>query len=89
MGCCYIGRGRFKKDNEIILDNDEDGNGRWGNITLKIEKDKIRIRYGTSLRKSERGKKWYYDKYASVDDLTDDIREFTYKYFRSFTTVRK
>jgi hypothetical protein len=88
MGCCYIGEGRFKKDCEIVLDNDEDGNARFGQFILKVTKVGVKIQSGDRLTKKEKRLNWKFEDYGDVDSLVDDIYEFSRKYFSSFETCR-
>ena len=89
VGCVWVGTGRFKKHKEIVFDNDKDGNARFGWVTLRTEKDHIYVYEGDRLLPKEKNKKWNFSDYNRIEELTDDISEFTYNYFRSFVTVRK
>lgn len=88
MGCCFIDRGRVKKHNDIWLDNDEDGNARFGQIQLKVDKSKVTVGYGDRLVKSEKNLVWKYEDYETIYELTDDIRKFSNEYFSSFEIHR-
>lgn len=87
-GCCYVGMGRFKKDSTIVMDNDDDGNCRWGYLELKVECDNVHVKSGHSLKKTE-FKKWRFEDYDTVDEMVDKISDFTGVYFDSWVSARK
>jgi len=88
MGCCYIDRGRFKKDSDIWLDNDPDGNARFGQLQLKVSKSDIKIGFADRITKDEKNLRWKFEDYETVGDLTDSICEFSREYFSSFVVQR-
>lgn len=86
IGCCWCGSINKKT---ICFDNDERGNGNGPSILLKFYKDYARFSYGDFLTKKEKGIKFLYKKYDSVESFTEDISDFTRKYFKSIGLCRK
>lgn len=86
-GACFMSKGRYKKNNEIVLDNDCEGHGRFGHLILQCKKDGIYIVKGQFLEAKE-NKKWMFNAYNSINDCVDDIAIFTRAYFSSFRATR-
>lgn len=83
MGCDCVSDGRFKKDNEIWLSNEE-----AGDIQLKVDKLSVKVISGDRLTKSEKNLSWKYEDYETVDKLVDEICDFSNNYFSSFEFYR-
>lgn len=73
----------------ILLDNDREGNARWGFLSFGLKNNRIFLNDGAFLKANEKGKSWDLSKYNSCEELTEKISKFTLKYFGSWKTIRK